>query len=82
MSFKYALVRKGRLEEVQAYLPSNYKARDCGEGEILISGRDSHGWTMEDYVRPRLMSGMIWAEPMTSLEVSDWLDGAERRSEL
>jgi hypothetical protein len=29
---------------------------------FLIGGRDSCGWTLDDYVIPRLASGMYFAE--------------------
>lgn len=48
------------LTRVQAYLPSNYEARIVGD-EILIEGYDSCGWTLDDYVLPRLASGLIFA---------------------
>ena len=48
------------LSVVQEYLPSNYEAVEQ-DGEIVIFGRDSAGWTLDDYVIPRLASGMIYA---------------------
>lgn len=47
------------LEQVKAYLPSNYTASQDATGAIWISGRDSAGWTWEDYVKPRLGSGLM-----------------------
>lgn len=54
-----------RLREVSAYLPANYTAR-LAEGNslpvvVLIEGIDDHGWTLDDYVIPRLASGLITA---------------------
>ena len=53
-------------EEVGRYLPSNYRvvyavSRD-GRLEVVISGRDDAGWTMDDYVIPRLASGLMRVE--------------------
>jgi hypothetical protein len=30
--------------------------------QFLIAGRDVAGWTLDDYVIPRLASGMYYAE--------------------
>lgn len=46
------------LELVQQYLPSNYSAERIS-GDIVITGEDNHGWTLEGYVIPRLASGLI-----------------------
>lgn len=58
------------LQEVRAYMPSNYKASLAeinGDTHILIKGEDYAGWTLEDYIIPRLGSGMILAEEVTDL---------------
>lgn len=49
------------LRRVVAYLPSNYQAEAKGSS-IVIYGEDRMGWTMDDYVIPRLASGMIVAK--------------------
>ncbi len=61
---RLAIVPAGcALEDVQSYLPSNYSASiDPDNGQILIVGRDSHGWTLEGYVIPRLASALIPAK--------------------
>ena len=67
---RYAYIKNAQrspLETVQRYLPSNYTARQIGEG-ILIEGVDSHGWTMVDYVIPRLASGLHWAREIAEPE--------------
>ena len=51
------LSNESDLAVVQRYLPSNYSARLTPTACILIEGEDSHGWTLEDYVLPRLASG-------------------------
>ena len=57
-----------KLADVQQYLPSNYGAFRRPDGRIQITGRDSHGWTMDGYVIPRLSSGLIPAREFTSME--------------
>jgi hypothetical protein len=56
---RYALIQgDADLRDVQDYLPSNYTATATDDG-ILISGHDHHGWTLDDYVLPRLGSALI-----------------------
>jgi hypothetical protein len=61
MKMAYIENATGILETVRRYLPFNYTA-DYWEGTdvILITGEDVAGWTMEDYVIPRLNSGMYY----------------------
>ena len=59
---------KDRLQQVQDYLPSNYNAHDL-DGAIIISGYDSHGWTLDGYVIPRLSSGLIPARELLEKEI-------------
>lgn len=62
MSLRLAKITdtKKSVEGVACYLPSNYKiVGRTLEGELLISGRDHAGWTLEGYVIPRLGSGLI-----------------------
>ena len=48
------------LKVVNAYLPRTFSA--TREGDVItIVGTDDHGWTLEDYVLPRLASAMIYA---------------------
>lgn len=60
------------IDVVRRYLPDNYVAalaRD-GAGEqmaVLIVGNDNAGWTLDDYVIPRLASGMIFATELVSV---------------
>ena len=65
-----AIVRRSRAgiptpETVARYLPSNYEV--VGEytsvlgDAIVIEGEDRQGWTLDDYVIPRLASGLIFA---------------------
>ena len=51
---------------VAAYLPGNYTAHAC-EGGVGIVGRDVAGWTLDDYVLPRLRSGLIFGVEVKTL---------------
>ena len=56
---------------VKDYLPINYKAYKAidGTGDVYISGIDNAGWTMDEYVIPRLGSGLINAVEISFEEV-------------
>ena len=67
---RYALVTlSSDRDNIAPYMPSNYEEihieahpdRD-GWRLAVIAGRDSHGWTLDGYVIPRLQSGMYFAE--------------------
>ena len=70
---RYALVTsRTTLEQLPAYMPANYEAIWTGEdaarpGEkapsylAVIAGHDVAGWTLDDYVIPRLASGLYFA---------------------
>jgi hypothetical protein len=62
---KQAIVRgmAREVEMIRRYLPSNYIAFTWGN-HVWIEGEDVAGWTMEDYVIPRLQSGNIIASQM------------------
>jgi hypothetical protein len=61
-------------EKVAAYLPRNYTVEGVAldrpfEGDsayietvVIIGGRDSHGWTLDRYVIPRLATGLMRAD--------------------
>ena len=61
-------------DRVVPYLPHNYDVQKftiaLPDGEVverlLIVGSDVAGWTLEDYVIPRLASGLIFAEEISS----------------
>lgn len=66
-----AHVHSTRPSEVARYLPSNYEIVDLIFPDIaeqilpeivVIQGTDVAGWTLDDYVIPRLASGLIRAE--------------------
>jgi hypothetical protein len=61
------------LEEratIEAYLPDNYRimgtfTEDDGLGKrtgFVIRGHDEAGWTLDEYVLPRLASGMHFGQ--------------------
>jgi len=57
---RYANVRGARSKkEVAAYLPDNYSVlgTNTTSGAVIICGVDFMGWTLDDYVIPRLGSG-------------------------
>lgn len=64
---RFAAVTGARsADEVSAYLPSNYEVYGhrfpdgpSGRIVILIRGSDVAGWTLNDYVIPRLASGLM-----------------------
>ena len=60
------------LVQVQRYMPSNYQVIEDPNGEALyIYGHDNHGWTMGEYVIPRLASGLICAGELCSEREKD-----------
>lgn len=60
---RYALISNGNEKQIARYLPDNYTVtRVLPDGSVLIAGEDHAGWTLEDYVIPRLASGLYWTE--------------------
>ena len=66
---RYAIVTARLSDNVGAYLPANYDALYSEKSEelqgwysVVIAGKDSHGWTLDDYVIPRLASGLMNAQ--------------------
>jgi hypothetical protein len=68
---RFAVVQNARdAKQLWNYLPENYRVvgsdfGDTGKPVYLIAGEDHAGWTMDDYVIPRLASGLIWATEIT-----------------
>lgn len=57
------------LDRVRAFLPSNYQAVRLAidtTDVIYIVGVDRMGWTLDDYVIPRLASGNLYAKEVVS----------------
>jgi hypothetical protein len=67
---RQALISGARSRaQLEAYLPRNYKilrqvARQNNNDPVVfvIEGEDSAGWTLDDYVLPRLASGLIFGK--------------------
>lgn len=65
---RYALVSAdaSRGETLKSYMPGNFEVlgrtpiQGTNTVQWLIGGRDSHGWTLDGYVLPRLASGMYY----------------------
>lgn len=60
-------IARGSQEDVAQYLPSNYTViGPNGDGDgVIIGGVDNAGWTLHDYVIPRLGSALIFCEEMS-----------------
>jgi hypothetical protein len=78
---RYARViaRRGE-DEVAPYLPGNYRvigespsAEFEGRSEVLVAGVDNAGWTMDEYVLPRLGSGLIAGREITAEQAREAL---------
>lgn len=50
---------------IRAYLPDSFTVLIELGGDVVIVGNDVAGWTLDDYVLPRLASGLIFAEEVT-----------------
>lgn len=61
---RYAIVRSSDLLAIQEYMPRNYTAVLLENGTVLVSGKDSAGWTLDGYVIPRLGSGLHGAREL------------------
>lgn len=60
---RYATIPHGALgnrEAIARYLPSNYQVLGGDDETTLIGGHDDAGWTLDDYVLPRLASGLYF----------------------
>jgi hypothetical protein len=64
------LSKSSALETVQRYLPGNYEAQFIN-GFVVITGQDNAGWTLDDYVIPRLASGLHTAIEVRYLETEE-----------
>lgn len=59
------------VEEVTAYLPTNYRVVGQTPQAITVEGEDFAGWTLDGYVIPRLASGLIFAEEVSANEAAN-----------
>jgi hypothetical protein len=84
MSTRYALRLATDPHEtarvMARYMPANYDVlpvvRETAAGPehgVLIFGQDNHGWTMDDYVLPRLASGLWYSREITPDEAAEWV---------
>lgn len=68
MKIRTAVVKGGadNSAQIAVYLPANYGVVNLlsptGGDWFIITGYDRAGWTLDDYVIPRLASGLIFAE--------------------
>jgi hypothetical protein len=51
---------------IESYMPANYAVIGTTDDAIVIAGHDNAGWTLEDYVIPRLASGLYFAEELVT----------------
>lgn len=66
--------KAAEVKRAQAYLPSGWNAtlvtKELVEGEfkrvIAITGYDNAGWTLEDYVIPRMNTGNLFPKEVTA----------------
>ena len=61
---RWAVIHSSEVERVKRYLPRDYFVRGMSldQSFIVISGRDNAGWTLDNYVLPRLASGLLFGE--------------------
>ena len=85
---RLAIVSTGKAKTVAEYLPNNYKVlgRTLDNAGTVIVGIDDHGWTLDDYVIPRLGSALFTCIEVTEIDGLDLLqlklelpEPAERR---
>lgn len=69
---RFLLVETDDQRQVAAYLPRNYKVISSYGNNTIVAGYDNCGWTLDDYVIPRLGSGWIHGEEITSDEAEAW----------
>jgi len=71
---RYGIISSTHSRElIESYLPANYHVvheDDNGQG-TLIAGEDDHGWTLDDYVIPRMGSGLIVCREVHAVFVAD-----------
>jgi hypothetical protein len=78
---RYALItgRDITVDRVGAFLPANYRVVDADitglDGDtVIVAGTDNAGWTLDDYVIPRLASGLLWATEVDLDGDPQWSD--------
>ncbi len=68
---RVAIVNAADLPVIERYLPNNYGAFQYGF-DVVIVGTDLAGWTMKDYVIPRLHSGLYFPHEIDFSDPADW----------
>jgi hypothetical protein len=65
---RIARTRSGNPDQITAgaYLPANYQVTGEDDEFVYFAGHDRAGWTLDDYIIPRLASGLHRAEEVTS----------------
>ena len=61
-------------EQTRNYLPSNYSVIGKTAGYTIIRGEDHRGWTLQGYIIPRCLSGLIRCREITSSELKETLE--------
>ncbi len=68
------------LKAIPAYLPGNYKVVGTverfdpfGTVGLVIEGNDDAGWTLDEYVLPRLASGLHFGRKLEEGELEEWI---------
>ena len=66
MAPRFALASgRDSAEQVAPFLPDNYYIAAKTPDGFLLAGTDDAGWTMKDFVIPRLQSGLIGVREIT-----------------
>lgn len=65
---RVSLIAPTTRATVERYLPGNYEVTFSDNEFAYVKGEDMAGWTAEDYVIPRLQSGMIYAEKINEAD--------------
>lgn len=68
---RVAVVRNADDPAVKRYLPTNYGSFQFGF-DVFVVGTDVAGWTMDDYIIPRLRSGNYGVREIHFDDPADW----------
>ena len=76
---RYAQIANISVEQAAAYLPDNYEVVTATpNGSVIITGIDNAGWTLDDYVLPRLASGSYFGEEIPADHAPNLIAGCRR----
>ena len=67
---RFAIIADIGRETLHRYLPANYAIVGGTCEGIAIGGEDRQGWTLADYVLPRLASGLYFGREVSAEEAS------------